>query len=75
MTSSIAHTAKHLPAGTFHAVSYLVDLILCGLQRLDDGLQLDLASSQALLQLTLLLLQPAQVGLRPAQLFLLALQV
>lgn len=39
-----------------HPVSYLIDLILCGLQRLDDGLQLDLASSQALLQLVLLLL-------------------
>lgn len=58
-----------------HTVSYLVDLILCGLQRLDDGLQLDLASSQALFQLILLLLQPAQVGLCPAQLFLLTLQV
>lgn len=58
-----------------HTVSYLVDLILCGLQRLDDGLQLDFASNQALLQLILLLLQPAQVGLCPAQLFLLALQV
>lgn len=56
-------------------VSYLVDLILCGLQRLDDGLQLDLAGSQALLQLVLLLLQPAQVSLRPTQLLLLALQV
>lgn len=56
-------------------VFYLVDLILRGLQRLDDGLQLDLASSQALLQLVLLLLQSAQVSLCLAQLLFLALQV
>lgn len=56
-------------------MSYLVDLILCGLQRLDDSLKLDLASSKALLQLVLLLLQPAKVGLCPAQLLLLALQI
>lgn len=56
-------------------VFYLVDLILRSLQRLDDGLQLDLASSQALLQLVLLLLQSAQVSLCPAQLLFLALQV
>lgn len=37
----------------------LVDLVLRGLQGLNDGLQLDLARAQALLQLALLLLQSA----------------
>ncbi|TNN61737.1 hypothetical protein EYF80_028036 [Liparis tanakae] len=44
-------------------------------KRLDDGLQLYLAGCQALLQLVLLLLQPAQVGFRPAQLLFLAQQI
>lgn len=48
--SSVEHIYKQ------QSCTYLVDLILCGLQGLDDGLQLDLASSQTLLQLFLLLL-------------------
>lgn len=55
--------------------AYLVDLVLRGLEGLDDGLQLQLAGLQALFQLALLLLQPAQLGFGPVQLLLLVLQV
>lgn len=46
---------------------YLVDLILCRLQGLDDGLQLDSASLDALLQLSLFLLQSVQLRFSPVQ--------
>lgn len=55
--------------------SDLVDLILGGFERLDDAVQLDATRQQALLQLGLLLLQPAQVSLGAAQFVLLALEV
>lgn len=55
--------------------SYLVDLLLGGLEGTDDGFKLDLSSCQVLLQLSLLLVQSVQVSLGPAQLLLLALQV
>ena len=54
---------------------HLIDLVLGGFEGLDDAVQLDAAGLQTLLQLALLLLQPAQVRPGPAQLRLLALQV
>lgn len=53
----------------------LVDLFLSGFERLDDAVQLDTTSEQALLQLRLLLLQPAQVHLGAAQFIFLAPEV
>lgn len=53
----------------------LVDLFLSGFQRLNDAVQLDTTREQALLQLGLLLLQPAQLRLGAAQFVLLALKV
>lgn len=55
--------------------SDLVDLFLSGFERLNDAVQLDTAREQALLQLGLLLLQPAQVHLGAAQFILLAPEV
>ena len=63
------------PRAQLLGAAHLVDLILRGLEGLDDGLQLHLPSLEALLQLALLLLQPAQFGFGPVQLLLLALQV
>lgn len=53
----------------------LADLLLGGFEGLDDAVQLDATGEQALLQLRLLLLQPAQVRLGAAQLVLLAAEV
>lgn len=56
-------------------LSHLVDLVLGSFEGPDDGLQLELAGSQALFHLALLQLQPVQVCFSPAQFLLLALQV
>lgn len=53
----------------------LADLLLGGFEGLDDAVQLDTTREQALLQLGLLLLQPAQVCLGAAQFILLAAEV
>lgn len=70
MWSSRSPAAAGGPVGTD-----LADLLLSGFERLDDAVQLDAAGQQALLQLGLLLLQPAQLHLGAAQLVLLAPQV
>lgn len=54
---------------------YLVDFLLCGFQRFDDGFQLNFPSLNALLQLGLLLLQPIQLRFGPVQVIFLGLEV
>lgn len=53
----------------------LVDFLLGGFEGLDDAVQLDAARQEALLELGLLVLQPAQLPLGAAHFILLAAQV
>lgn len=52
--------------------THLVDFFLGGFQGLDDAVQLDAARQEALLELSLLVLQPTQLALGAAHLVLLA---